>query len=72
MKATVGDRMIVKGHRVGEPNQSAEVIRVADADGGPPYMVRWDSDGHEGLVFPGPDAHFEHLARKGSTRRKAK
>ncbi len=26
-------------------------------DGAPPYRVRW-SDGHEGLVYPGPDAHI--------------
>ena len=32
-------------------------------DGGPPYLVRWEEDGHEGLLFPGSDAvihHFEH------------
>mgnify|MGYP006204518149 CR=1 FL=1 len=25
------------------------------ADGGPPYLVQW-SDGHTGLIFPGPGA----------------
>jgi hypothetical protein len=32
------------------------VIEVRGRDGGPPYVVRW-SDGHEGLTYPGPDAH---------------
>ena len=29
---------------------------VRGADGDPPFVVRW-SDGHEALLFPGPDAH---------------
>ena len=29
---------------------------VRGDDGGPPYVVKW-SDGHEGLVYPGADAH---------------
>jgi hypothetical protein len=29
---------------------------VRGEDGAPPYVVRW-GDGHEGLVFPGDDAH---------------
>lgn len=29
-------------------------------DGAPPYLVRWDADGHQGLFFPGADAVIEH------------
>ena len=62
MEASVGDRIVVKGHRLGEPERDAEVLEVRGHDGAPPYFVRWD-DGHEGLYFPGSDAvvqHFEH------------
>ena len=62
MEASVGDRIIIKGHRLGEPERDAEILEVRGHDGEPPYVVRWD-DGHEGLYFPGTDAvvqHFEH------------
>jgi hypothetical protein len=55
MRATVGDRLHVHGHKVGERDHVGEIIEVRGADGAPPYLVRFD-DGHEGLVFPGPDA----------------
>lgn len=66
MKAAAGDRIIIKGHHVGEHERDAEVLEVRGPDGEPPYLVRWDEDGHEGLFFPGPDAaveHFEHGKR---------
>jgi len=60
VKASVGDRLIIKGHRVGEPDRDAEILEVRGEDGAPPYFVRWTDDGHEGLLFPGPDAVIEH------------
>ena len=65
MKASVGDRIVVKGHHAGEPDRDAEVLTVEGTDGGPPYRVRWEETGHEALFFPGPDAfvqHFDHAA----------
>jgi hypothetical protein len=62
MEASVGDRIIVKGHRLGEPERDAEVLEVRGHDGEPPYVVRWD-DGHEGLYFPGSDAVVQHFER---------
>ena len=56
MQANVGDRLVVESARVDSPRREGEVIEVRGADGGPPYVVKW-SDGHEGLMFPGPDAH---------------
>jgi hypothetical protein len=56
VKAKVGDRIVVKGHHLGEPDRDALVLEVHSADGGPPYVVRWSEDGHEGLYFPGNDA----------------
>jgi hypothetical protein len=33
-------------------------VEVRGDNGGPPYLVRYP-DGHEGLVFPGPDCVIE-------------
>ena len=63
MRAAKGDRIIIRGHRVGEPDRDCEVLDVRGPDGGPPYIVRWADSGHETLFFPGSDAmlqHFEH------------
>jgi hypothetical protein len=60
MEASVGDRIIIKGHRLGEPERDAEVLEVRGHDGEPPYVVRWE-DGHEGLFFPGSDAVVQHF-----------
>ncbi|HKY67052.1 MAG TPA: DUF1918 domain-containing protein [Acidimicrobiales bacterium] len=56
MKAKIGDRIVVRGNRQGDPDRDAEVLEVHGADGDPPYVVRWTQDGHEGLYFPGTDA----------------
>jgi len=61
MKANVGDRIVVRGHQVGNPNRDGVILEVHGADGGPPFVVRW-SDGHEGMFFPGSDATVEHAA----------
>ncbi|MDP2293292.1 MAG: DUF1918 domain-containing protein [Actinomycetota bacterium] len=63
MHASVGDRIVVRGHRVGEHERDAEIIEVGP-DGGPPYKVRWGDTGHEALFFPGNDASIEHFVRK--------
>ncbi|MEZ5115291.1 MAG: DUF1918 domain-containing protein [Candidatus Nanopelagicales bacterium] len=60
MKAAVGDHISVKGLHVGDHGRSGEVLEVRGEDGGPPYVVRWEDDGHEGLFFPGPDAVVLH------------
>ena len=61
MKAAVGDRIVVRGHHVGEHERDGEIVEVRGADGGPPYLVRWAADGHEGFVYPGPDVTIEHF-----------
>lgn len=60
MQVNVGDRIIIKGHRIGEPDRDGEVIEVRGADGGPPYVVRWGDTGHETLFYPGSDASVHH------------
>jgi hypothetical protein len=61
MQAAIGDRIVVRGHKVGEHDRGGEILAVEGADGAPPYLVRWDEDGHQGLFFPGPDAVVEHF-----------
>jgi hypothetical protein len=58
MQAKVGDRLHVHGRVVGTPDQTSEIIEVRGPDGRPPYVVR-HPDGHEAVVFPGPDAVVE-------------
>lgn len=57
MQANVGDQLVIESRKVDSPRKAGEVLEVHGADGGPPYVVRW-TDGHEGLMFPGPDAHI--------------
>lgn len=59
MHATVGDRLHVHGRNVGNPDHLGEIIEVRGEEGAPPYLVRYP-DGHEALVFPGPDCVIEH------------
>ncbi|MFD7705235.1 DUF1918 domain-containing protein [Streptomyces caelestis] len=58
MNATVGDRLHIKGRGAGLANQTGEIIEVRGPDGEPPYLVRF-ADGHETLVYPGPDCVIE-------------
>ena len=63
MIATAGDKIVIKGHHLGEPDRDCVVLEVRGQDGGPPYRVRWGDTGHESLFFPGSDAsvhHYEH------------
>jgi hypothetical protein len=61
MNAQVGDRIVIKGDHIGEPGRDGEVLEVGP-DGGPPYRVRWEDSGREGVFFPGPDAVVQHFA----------
>jgi len=67
MKAHQGDRIILAAKHTDEPTRDGEVLEVRGANGEPPYLVRW-SDGHTGLMYPGPgsvlrvEAEHVHLA----------
>jgi hypothetical protein len=69
MRATAGDRLVIKGHYVGEPDRDAEILEVRGDDGAPPYLVRWSDDGHEGLFFPSTDATIEHFPSRARRKR---
>ncbi len=51
MRARVGDRLVTDD---ADHRRACEIIRLNHADGSPPYVVRWLSDGHISLLFPGP------------------
>lgn len=63
-RASPGDRLVIRGHHLGEPDRDAEILEVRGRGGGPPYWVRWSDSGREGLLFPGADAAVEHFPRR--------
>ena len=46
MRAQVGDRLVVGADRVGI------VVAVPAKDGSPPYIIKWQKDGHIAMVLP--------------------
>ncbi|MGW5452755.1 DUF1918 domain-containing protein [Nocardia sp. NPDC003979] len=58
MHANVGDHLVVNTRAVGMRDRRGEILEVRGTDGEPPYVVRFD-DGHESLVYPGPDSLIE-------------
>jgi len=54
--AKVGDRIVVRGHKVGQSDRYCAVVEVHNVDGGPPYVVQWDDNDHQELYFPGSDS----------------
>ncbi|HET6213141.1 MAG TPA: DUF1918 domain-containing protein, partial [Micromonosporaceae bacterium] len=58
VKAHRGDHLIMEGTHVGDRRRVGVITELRHSDGTPPYLVRWE-DGHEALVFPGPDARIE-------------
>ncbi|MFD0689042.1 DUF1918 domain-containing protein [Actinomadura fibrosa] len=62
MNANIGDRLHVHGNVVGQADRQGEIIEVRGPGGRPPYLVRFD-DGHQTLVYPGPDAVVESARR---------
>jgi hypothetical protein len=59
MQADIGDRLVVKGHHIGDPDREAVVLEVHGQGGTPPFLVRW-SDGHESVFVPSSDTTVEH------------
>ncbi|GAA3635521.1 DUF1918 domain-containing protein [Microlunatus ginsengisoli] len=57
MHANKGDHLVVEGNKVGLQPREGEIVEVRGEHGAPPYVVLW-ADGHEGLTYPGPDAHL--------------
>lgn len=64
MDGHVGDRIVVRGRRVGEPSTVGRIVQVL---GGTRFLVRW-ADGRESVVVPGTDAMIENEATSESPR----
>ena len=64
LRAAAGDRLVIHGHHVGEPERDAEILEVLGDDGAPPYLVRWTDDGHVSRFYPSTDAYIEHFERE--------
>jgi hypothetical protein len=62
LKANVGDEIVVDGQHVGQEGRKGEIVEVILDGGVTHFRVRWD-DGHEGIFFPGSDAHVVHTCR---------
>lgn len=69
LRASPGDRLVVRGHHVGEPERDAEVLEVLGDDGAPPYLVRWEDDGHVSRIYPSSDIYIEHFDHERHGRR---
>ena len=59
--AKVGDRMVIRGHYLGELERDAEILEVRGPGGSAPFLVRWEDSGHVTLLYPGSDARVQRL-----------
>jgi hypothetical protein len=69
VQADVGDRIVIKGHRIGQPDRDCVVIEVHGPGGEPPYLVRWGDSGHVSHFYPGSDAQVHHYEKATSGAR---
>jgi hypothetical protein len=60
LRASKGDRLVVHGHHLGEPERDGKIVDVLGADGGPPFLVEWE-DGHVSRLYPSSDAAVQHF-----------
>ncbi|MGE0028588.1 MAG: DUF1918 domain-containing protein [Thermoleophilia bacterium] len=65
VRVRAGDRLVITAHQQGGRPRDAEVLEARGADGGPPYLVRWQDTGRVSLHYPGSDARVEHLVGRG-------
>ena len=65
-RTKVSDRIVVRGHHVGEPARYGEVLEVVGEYGAAPYLVRWELDEHVSRFYPSSDARIEHVSRSPS------
>lgn len=67
MNANVGDRIVVRGRRAGQPDRRCVILEVHGDGGQPPYVVKWDEGEHGELYFPGSDAMVVPAAAEKAT-----
>ncbi|MFE2352723.1 DUF1918 domain-containing protein [Streptomyces parvulus] len=56
MQATVGDRIRMRSQS--GASADGEIVEVKGQNGEPPYLVIFD-DGHQSLIYPGPNSDCE-------------
>jgi Domain of unknown function (DUF1918) len=61
LRAQPGDRLVIRAHHTGEAEHDGEILEVLGEGGAPPFVVRWEQDGHVSRLYPGPDAYVQHL-----------
>jgi hypothetical protein len=64
MQAHKGDRIVIHGQRAGRPDRDGEVLEARGENGEPPFVVRWEDNGHETLFFPGDNTSVQCLAHR--------
>jgi len=62
MRANVGDWLVVPGPEI----RKGLVLRVLGRDGSPPYVIKWQSDGHIAMVTPGEYSRIVPAGRNGT------
>jgi hypothetical protein len=61
LRAQPGDRLVIRAHHSDEAEHDGEILEVLGEDGAPPYLVRWEEDGHVSRLYPGSDAYVQRL-----------
>ena len=65
LRARPGDRLVIRAHHSGEAQHDGEILEVLGDEGAPPFVVRWEDDGHVSRLYPGPDAYVQSLHEDG-------
>ena len=60
MRAEVGDRLVIHGHKVGDHERTGRILEIRGNDGSPPFVVEWTGQPGDHLFFPGSDAEVIH------------
>ena len=66
--ANVGDWLVIRSSSDERHARRALILAVHEG-GVAPYTVRWLDTGHEGIVFPGPDAEIVTAAQQAELDR---
>lgn len=64
-----GDEIMIVSQALHRPVREGEIREVRDGPGGVAYLARWSDNGHESLLWPGPDAVIKHLHGCGTSAR---
>lgn len=67
MHAAVGDKLIIKGHHVGDHDRVGLVREIHGTGGQPPYVIEWSDEPGEHTFWPGSDASVEHFEQDTAT-----